>query len=164
MGLPLHEDGRDHDQKRLVVRREPRSRTGGGAGSGVRAVRLRPCTDGTAGHRQREQEFERVARRRPVVVTVVRRRGRQPAFASEGQLLRQWEELGWYACFYCDGPGPLEADHVVPVSRGGLDGPGNLVPACSACNVSKSNRPAVFFTPWAHGWHSEHAAALGIAV
>jgi hypothetical protein len=42
-------------------------------------------------------------------------------------------------CAYC----PALAttwDHVVPVSRGGLTAPGNIVPACSTCNSSKGAR------------------------
>lgn len=42
------------------------------------------------------------------------------------------------ACFYCSDPA-TSVDHIVPVSRGGTDAPGNLVPACSSCNCSKNN-------------------------
>lgn len=31
----------------------------------------------------------------------------------------------------------LQWDHVVPLSRGGVDGVGNLVPSCRRCNLSK---------------------------
>ena len=33
----------------------------------------------------------------------------------------------------------LQWDHVVPLSRGGVDGVSNLVPSCRDCNLSKSN-------------------------
>jgi 5-methylcytosine-specific restriction endonuclease McrA len=42
-------------------------------------------------------------------------------------------------CHYCGGAGG-EADHIVPISRGGLNHPQNLVPACRSCNASKGNR------------------------
>lgn len=43
-----------------------------------------------------------------------------------------------YTCRYCGERGVrLEADHVVPVSKGGSDDPANLVTACFPCNRSK---------------------------
>lgn len=42
-------------------------------------------------------------------------------------------------CFYCGGSDRLTIDHVVPLSRGGLHHPENLVAACFPCNRSKSN-------------------------
>lgn len=36
----------------------------------------------------------------------------------------------------------LQWDHVIPLSRGGVDGVGNLVPSCRSCNLSK-NRSTV---------------------
>jgi hypothetical protein len=45
------------------------------------------------------------------------------------------------SCAYCGGPGPFHDDHVEPLSRGGLDTPTNLVPACQRCNNSKWARP-----------------------
>ena len=52
-----------------------------------------------------------------------------------------------YRCQYCGRPSvqlrPREAltrDHVVPLSRGGLNTWTNVVTACSACNTRKGNR------------------------
>ena len=45
------------------------------------------------------------------------------------------------ACAYCGGDGRLHLDHVVPLSRGGMHTPGNLVPACERCNHSKRAQP-----------------------
>lgn len=41
-------------------------------------------------------------------------------------------------CFYCDAPTSQHVDHVLPWSRVGLDGLANLVLACAACNLNKS--------------------------
>ncbi|MFF4952263.1 HNH endonuclease [Streptomyces chattanoogensis] len=41
-------------------------------------------------------------------------------------------------CCYCDAPAE-HLDHVQPISRGGTDIARNLVPACAACNLSKSD-------------------------
>jgi 5-methylcytosine-specific restriction endonuclease McrA len=43
-------------------------------------------------------------------------------------------------CLYCASTVNIEADHVIPISRGGTHGIGNLVPACRSCNARKSNR------------------------
>ena len=41
-------------------------------------------------------------------------------------------------CAYCGAIDvPLELDHIIPRSRGGLDHPDNLTPACKPCNTSK---------------------------
>lgn len=42
-------------------------------------------------------------------------------------------------CVYC-GRKPEVVDHVMPISRGGLEHSTNLVPSCRACNSSKYNR------------------------
>jgi len=44
------------------------------------------------------------------------------------------------SCFYCGSIKKIEMDHVVPLSRGGSHGIGNLVPACSKCNLSKGSK------------------------
>ncbi|WP_316779949.1 HNH endonuclease [Streptomyces sasae] len=53
-------------------------------------------------------------------------------------------------CVYCDSTSET-ADHVIPWSRNGWDGTENLVPACEACNRSKSDRtPAEFVMARSH--------------
>jgi 5-methylcytosine-specific restriction endonuclease McrA len=42
-------------------------------------------------------------------------------------------------CAYCHGLAN-SVDHVVPRSKGGSDGPENLVSACSRCNSEKNDR------------------------
>lgn len=44
-------------------------------------------------------------------------------------------------CAYCEQPieGQPDPDHVVPLSRGGKDVVGNLLPACRACNSDKAD-------------------------
>lgn len=41
-------------------------------------------------------------------------------------------------CFYCGKGTKSTIDHVIAIERGGVDGIGNLVPACKSCNSSKS--------------------------
>ena len=45
-------------------------------------------------------------------------------------------------CPYCGNPinGDGHIDHIIPVSRGGTNGLGNLVYCCAHCNLSKNNK------------------------
>ncbi|MFD7487906.1 HNH endonuclease [Streptomyces mirabilis] len=53
---------------------------------------------------------------------------------------RLWGRYG-RACAYCgDSSASLHQEHIVPISRGGTDGIGNLVPACPDCNLGKGDR------------------------
>jgi len=48
-----------------------------------------------------------------------------------------------YTCLYCgqsSQEGALTRDHVIPLSRGGLDGWSNVVTACRRCNTHKAHR------------------------
>lgn len=42
-------------------------------------------------------------------------------------------------CAYCCGPANTW-DHIIPVVKGGMTEPGNIVPACSSCNSSKKDK------------------------
>ena len=48
-------------------------------------------------------------------------------------------------CAYCKDRPYEHMDHVVPLSRGGTNTIGNVLPACADCNLSKHNR---FLTEW----------------
>ncbi len=76
-----------------------------------------------------------------------RRRARLLDQRSPGVTVEQWavvcaafqDSAGGTKCAYCDAPATT-IDHVVPISRGGLDAYGNVVPACRPCNSSKRDR------------------------
>lgn len=40
-------------------------------------------------------------------------------------------------CAYCGAAGPLEADHRIPLARGGTNDIANILPACRSCNARK---------------------------
>lgn len=65
----------------------------------------------------------------------------------------EWAEiLAWadYRCVYCaTGDAPMTRDHVFALSSGGRHAVDNLVPACNACNASKSSTP---IREWAPDW------------
>jgi 5-methylcytosine-specific restriction endonuclease McrA len=48
-------------------------------------------------------------------------------------------------CFYCGSLNKITIDHVIPISRGGTHGIGNLVAACAFCNGSKNSK---FLIEW----------------
>jgi 5-methylcytosine-specific restriction endonuclease McrA len=52
-------------------------------------------------------------------------------------------------CFWCDVSlrGVFEKDHLIPLFRGGSDGPENLVIACRKCNRSKSAKLPLDWAP-----------------
>ncbi len=71
-----------------------------------------------------------------------RRRKRRMAQRTHDLSDEQWAELvaEWRGCAYCGASDrPLQRDCVQPISRGGRYTLGNVVPACGACNASKSN-------------------------
>lgn len=45
-----------------------------------------------------------------------------------------------YRCAYCLVGGPLQQDHIVPITKGGGTTIDNIVPACGRCNKKKGNR------------------------
>ena len=61
------------------------------------------------------------------------------------QLLRKFEGR----CGYCgEHQGPIEADHRVPLSRGGQNTIENIVPACRRCNRRKHTKTEEEFRAW----------------
>lgn len=44
------------------------------------------------------------------------------------------------SCFYCRTASATTVDHVIPLSRGGSNSIGNIVPACLSCNSRKNAR------------------------
>lgn len=76
------------------------------------------------------------------------------------RLLRRYRG----ACAYCGSKDQVTMEHVVPVSRGGRHGIGNVLPACWPCNHSKSNKLLVEwrrFLRWTEASHAMEALATG---
>lgn len=57
---------------------------------------------------------------------------------------------GW-RCYYCGKeltPRTVEADHRIPLSRGGLNCGANIVPSCRTCNTQKSDKTEREYRAW----------------
>lgn len=54
-----------------------------------------------------------------------------------------------YCCAYCgEKPERLDPDHVVPLSKGGPNIIGNLLPTCAQCNAEKNARTPAEWETW----------------
>jgi 5-methylcytosine-specific restriction endonuclease McrA len=51
-------------------------------------------------------------------------------------------------CFYCHSNTNIEADHIIPISRGGIHSVGNLIAACRKCNASKGAKTITEWKKW----------------
>ena len=69
---------------------------------------------------------------------------RASAYSGEkmtGKMLMELKTLYRHSCAYCDHKSDvLHIDHVLPISKGGLHSRNNILPACPACNLTKSNK------------------------
>ncbi len=82
------------------------------------------------------------------LVACERRRARLANADGGGVTRSQWaaiKELYGHRCAYCARTRPLGMDHLDALSRGGLHGVVNIVPACKSCNSSKHNKPMVMW-------------------
>lgn len=103
--------------------------------------------------RHREKRIAEAAvyqRENPQVVALTRNRRRTAErFKVTQRDHRRMLERFRHSCAYCEvrlapwgraNPNSLQWDHVLPLSRGGRDSIGNLIPACRDCNSNKSAR------------------------
>lgn len=58
---------------------------------------------------------------------------------------KELKKLYSSSCIYCGSTNLIQADHVIPLTKGGRHSIGNLVPACSRCNQSKGSK---FLAEW----------------
>ena len=76
------------------------------------------------------------------------RRARKLAAPGRGVTSDEWLEILAAAdgiCAYCDQPGKLTMDHIVPLILGGAHDIDNIAAACGPCNSSKGARPLAEF-------------------
>jgi 5-methylcytosine-specific restriction endonuclease McrA len=95
--------------------------------------KCRPCSNAWMRQHYRNSESFRMARRQHAAS---RKRGLSPIPVDAQVMIL--EDFGGQ-CAYCNSKAS-SWDHVVPVSRGGLTEPYNIVPACFSCNSSKGSK------------------------
>ena len=101
-----------------------------------------------------EKKLERDRRYRtnhPTIIRAASHRRRARKLSAGGtysiadvrlQIKTQTDKRGRLHCHWCGKTikDKYHIDHVIPLSRGGSNSPGNLVIACPKCNLSKSNK------------------------
>jgi 5-methylcytosine-specific restriction endonuclease McrA len=80
--------------------------------------------------------------------TLQKRRAKKKSLPTFTVSLKELKQLYSSRCFYCRVSQSQELDHVIPTSRGGSHGIGNLVGACSPCNRSKQDKTIMEWRVW----------------
>jgi 5-methylcytosine-specific restriction endonuclease McrA len=57
---------------------------------------------------------------------------------------KEMKKLYRQPCFICGSRERIEADHIIPISKGGRHSVGNLLALCRNCNAKKSDKPLVY--------------------
>lgn len=73
---------------------------------------------------------------------------RRAAAAGMHFTFKEWEELltkRGGRCTYCGSTDRIEADHRIPLCRGGSNDISNILPACRSCNRRKHRRTETEF-------------------
>lgn len=106
-----------------------------------------------ANRERRRQVWREWARnnREKIIENVHRRRARI-AEADGDFTAEQWIELCAryeYVCLCCERTGAkLEADHIVPIARGGSNDINNIQPLCRSCNARKHTKIIDYRKAW----------------
>ena len=69
-----------------------------------------------------------------------RRRIRKLSNAQYEITEKELSKLYESSCIYCGSNNRITLDHIIPISRGGTHGIGNIAPACLSCNSSKRDK------------------------
>jgi hypothetical protein len=76
------------------------------------------------------------------------RRARQMSNPVFEVATRDLKKLYSSPCFYCGSFNSIQADHVIPIIKGGRHSIGNLVPACAKCNRNKGTKLLIEWRVW----------------
>jgi len=84
--------------------------------------------------------YAKVSKQRRLLENAADTRRRNARRKANGVFLitkKDLNRLSKKPCFYCGSTQNITVDHVIAIARGGVDGIGNLVPACKSCNSQK---------------------------
>ena len=107
-----------------------------------RAYKARHKEQVNAGYRRHRVKYPEQRR------AISQRRRAREMGASGNFLLAEWRALLVsydHRCGYCGDGGPMQADHRVPLSRGGTHAITNIIPACGPCNREKATMTEMEF-------------------
>lgn len=88
----------------------------------------------------RHYNYVAVSKKRNHLAIAADTRRRNAKRKSNGLFViskKELQRLHRGPCFYCGATEQITIDHVIAIARGGIDGIGNLVPACKSCNSQK---------------------------
>lgn len=66
-------------------------------------------------------------------------------------------------CYYCGGPG-YGIDHVIPLSKQGINTKDNLVSCCNLCNATKSDQLPDIWGPVHRNWMYQEQGKYGLLI
>lgn len=105
--------------------------------------RTRKTERDAATHRWRAKNPEKVREHKRVRNVRLRDGQRGDLTADSWQTIIDYFDA---RCAYCDAPlEEITQDHILPISKGGVHGYDNVVPACRSCNARKGNRSLLVF-------------------
>jgi 5-methylcytosine-specific restriction endonuclease McrA len=88
----------------------------------------------------RHYAYVAISKKRNHLAVAANTRRRNAKRKSNGVYLitkKELQRLNRGPCFYCGATEQITIDHIIAIARGGVDGIGNLVPACKSCNSQK---------------------------
>lgn len=91
---------------------------------------------------ERHKAYVKISKKRNHLAIAADTRRRNARRKSNGIYLitkKELKRLSKGPCFYCGSLELITIDHVIAIARGGIDGIGNLVPACKSCNSQKQD-------------------------
>jgi 5-methylcytosine-specific restriction endonuclease McrA len=105
-----------------------------------RSKRIADATTRVYANMERHKRYNAISKKRNHLAIAADSRRRNARRKSNGVYAITKKELARLnrgPCFYCGATEQITVDHIVAIARGGVDGIGNLVPACKSCNSQK---------------------------
>lgn len=82
--------------------------------------------------------------KKPRVVSKIRRTREQAYTSNWDAIAYEVKRRAGFKCQKCGASGPLEADHIIPVAKGGLTIMFNLQALCHTCHSKRAGHKHLF--------------------